>query len=72
MKYELVISPQNEKPHTDIEHDIEAKKNGLFTFTLRVNGGKIVDYNVIEYVDARKYISLSKVIVEEYIISRNS
>jgi hypothetical protein len=47
----FTIREHNIKPHADIEVDIINKKNGQMTFTLRINGGNIVDYNLVEYVD---------------------
>jgi hypothetical protein len=59
-KTELNIRPHNVKPHLDIERDIKAQKEGLFTFTLRINGGNIVDYSLTEYVDVkRKYLGVT-------------
>lgn len=65
MKYSLKIKKHNEKAHLDIEQDIEVKREGVFTFVLRVNGGNIVDYNVMEYVDVTKYTGLEQIIIEE-------
>lgn len=67
----LTIAPQNVEAHTDIEHDIQKQKNGLFTFILRVDNGHIVDYNVVEYADIRKYLTLTRVIVAQFTVSRN-
>jgi len=61
----------NLRPHADIEVDIQAKKNGQITFTLRCNAGNIVDYSLVEYVDVkRKYSKLepTKTIVVEKLI----
>lgn len=44
IKYNLNINQHNIKPHLDIEQDIQKKKDGLFTFTLRINQGNIEDY----------------------------
>lgn len=73
MQYELVIDPRNVRPHIDIEQDIQTKKGGLFTFTIRVNNGYIVDYSSVEYVNAtRDYPNLKKYFTEELTISRYS
>lgn len=72
MKYELSIREHNKKPHVDIEHDVQEKKNGLFTFILRVNNGNIVDYSVMEYADARKYLVLKQIVIEEHTVARYS
>jgi len=71
IKYQINIKPHNVEPHLDIEKDIQARKNGLFTFTLRINSGNIVDYNLIEYVDARKYLQLKQVVVKKFTIACN-
>ncbi len=60
-QYNLTISPHNVQAHTDIEHDIERQKNGLLTFILRVDNGNIVDYNVVEYSDIKKYLVLKSI-----------
>ena len=62
----LEIRNHNIEAHLDIEQDIQTKKNGQVTFTVRVNAGNIVDYNVTEYVDARrKYGQVATVIVTQ-------
>lgn len=63
MKYNLSINQHNIKPHVDIERDIQQKKNGLFTFNLRINQGNIEDYAKYETISAsdyRGYISYYK------------
>ena len=63
-KYDLSIREHNVPAHLDIERDIKLKKDGLFTFTLRVNGGNIVDYSLMEYVDVkRKYLGVTKTVI---------
>ena len=61
MQYSLQISRHNQQPHIDIENDIQARKNGLFTFILRVNNGNIVDYNVMEYTNGEGYVGFTEV-----------
>uniref|UniRef100_A0A6M3KCK9 Uncharacterized protein n=1 Tax=viral metagenome TaxID=1070528 RepID=A0A6M3KCK9_9ZZZZ len=68
MNYELSISDQNRQAHIDIENDIQKQGNGLFTFIIRVNNGNIVDYNVVEYTNASKYLVLKKIVIEEFIV----
>ena len=70
MKYELSIRDHNIQPHIDIEDDLQTKKNGLFTFILRVNNGNIVDYVVMEYKDARQYLVIKKIVIEKFAVSR--
>lgn len=70
MRYALNIREHNKQAHLDIEEDIKNKQNGLITFTIRVNNGNIVDYNLMDYVNAReKYLSLRKVTIEELTVS---
>lgn len=58
MEYKLgTIRQANIEAHDDIETDILAEQDGLFTFTLRINGGNIVDYNVVKYVNVRNYLT---------------
>ena len=70
MEYDLAIKKENIACHLDIEKDIQEKKNGLFTFTIRVHNGNIVDYNVTEYINVReKYTGLAKVIMAKSFIA---
>lgn len=55
MKYKLSINQHNVKPHLDIERDIQNKKNGLFTFNLRINQGNIEDYAQFKTVTYSEY-----------------
>ena len=71
MIHNLEISEHNAQAHIDIEQEIQKQKNGLFTCVLRVDNGKIVDYNVIQYVDLRDYLVLKKVIIEEFTIAHH-
>lgn len=68
MNYKLDIRRHNLQPHVDLEKEIEEKKNGLFTFILRVNGGNIVDCNVMEYLNASTYLTLKKIEIHEVIV----
>lgn len=64
--YQLKIRESNKAAHIDIEKDIQERRNGLFTFTLRVNGGNIADYNVTEYVNAKeRYLRLESIVITE-------
>lgn len=75
MKHGVKIRDHNVRPHLDIENDIQEKKNGLFTFTLRTNAGNIVDYNVTETVNVQdRYLASGTVvgfIVQQHSLSRN-
>lgn len=67
--YQLKIRGANIPAHLDIEKDIAERRNGLFTFTLRVNNGNIVDYNVTDYVNVRqKYGIIKALVIEEVTI----
>jgi len=65
MKHDLTIRRHNIQAHLDIEKDIQARKDGLFTFILRVNGGNIVDYVIMEQSDGSRYRSLTQVVVKK-------
>lgn len=69
MKYELSIKSENVKPHLDIEQDIQKKKDGLFTFNLRVDKGDIVDYVQYETVTVARY---TEVLIEKRTVTHNS
>lgn len=69
MNYGIEIKENNQRPHIDIEKDIAERKNGLFTFIIKVNNGNIVDYVVVEYADARKYLRLKEIIIEQFTIT---
>lgn len=58
MKYDLSITTHNIKPHLDIERDIKEKKEGLFTFTLKVSQGNIEDYAQYRTVTVFEYRTL--------------
>jgi hypothetical protein len=68
MNYALDIRKHNIQPHLDIEKEIEGRKNGLYTFILRINNGNIVDCSWVEYVNAKNYLVLKKVELQEIII----
>jgi hypothetical protein len=73
MQYALSVRKDNIEAYLDIEKSIKEKQNGLLTFIIRVNNGKIVDYNQLEFVDARtKYLQLKKLIITELTILSNS
>ena len=48
MKDDLQIRESNWQIHRDLDLDILAKKQGVFSFVLRVNNGEICDYIVLE------------------------
>lgn len=51
MKHSFLVRKSNIIPHLDIEKDIKAHKDGIFTMTLRVNQGNIVDY--VNYINTK-------------------
>lgn len=70
MNYALSIRDHNIKAHLDIEEEVKLRQNGLFTFTLRVNNGNIVDFVVTEYVPvSEKYGMMGLLIIKELIIN---
>jgi hypothetical protein len=50
---QVKIHPHNKNAHLDIARDMLLKGSGLFTFTLRVSNGMIVDYVCM---DSKKYV----------------
>ena len=70
MEYALEIREHNQQPHIDIENDIQSRKNGLFTFILRINNSNIVDYNVMDYGSGSKYVSFTKITRTQFSLSR--
>lgn len=71
MKYNLDINQHNIKPHLDIEQDIQLKKNGLFTFNLRINQGNIEDYAKFRTITITEYRSVSFTTIQEPSVTRN-
>lgn len=71
MKYSLNINQHNIKPHLDIEQDIQDKKNGLFTFNLRVNQGNIEDYATFRTITGKEYTTVAIETFEESITTYN-
>jgi len=69
MKYALEIPQHNVKAHLDIERDIQTKRNGLFTFNLRVNRGDIEDYSRFETVTIDSYQGIAFTVIEELSIT---
>jgi hypothetical protein len=65
MNYSLSINQHNIKPHLDIEADIQAQKNGLFTFNLRVNQSCIEDYAKFETITIKDYAGVEWTIKKE-------
>lgn len=65
MKDNFTIREHNIKAHVQMELDIMKKKEGQITFTLRMNGGNIVDYSPVEYVDTRKKYGKLKGLIPE-------
>lgn len=67
--YELNIRDANLKAHVELEEELTTRKNGLFTFTVRVNNGNIVDSNITEYVNIKeKYGIIEAILIEEVTI----
>lgn len=65
MKYDLTINQHNIKPHLDIERDIQKQKEGLYTFSIKVNQGNIEDYAKIYTVTRTEYRSVIFSVIQE-------
>lgn len=50
MIYRIPVRKNNRLVYLDIIRDMVSKKNGLFSFTLRMNAGNIVDYVTMEVI----------------------
>ena len=48
------ISEHNIKAYMDIANDMFVQKTGIFTFIVRIDGKKIVDYVSLESIDYGK------------------
>jgi hypothetical protein len=44
LKYDFNVNIKNIPCHLDVERDLKLQANGVFTFTVRVNQGLIMDY----------------------------
>jgi hypothetical protein len=44
VKYSFKVRAKNVPCHLDIEKDLKVQKDGIFTLTIRVNQGNIMDY----------------------------
>ena len=51
MKYDFNVNVKNIPCHLDVERDLKLQANGVFTFTVRVNQGLIMDY--VNYYNPR-------------------
>ena len=69
MNYALEIRKNNVACHLDLEKEITTKRDGLLTFTVRINSGNIVDFNCTDYIDVRTYLGLKTVTYEELAIT---
>lgn len=69
--YSLEINKHNIKPHLDIESDIQSKKDGLFTFNLRVSQSNIEDYAQFRTVTIHEYRSVTFTIAKQPSIPRD-
>lgn len=65
MNYDLTINQHNIKPHLDIERDIQEQKEGLYTFSIKVNQGNIEDYAKIYTVTRTEYRSVTFTTIQE-------
>lgn len=72
MKTQLTINQHNIQAHMDIERDIQNKKNGLFTFNLRIHQGNIEDYAQYETITSCDYGEFIYAFFEEYTVTRDT
>ena len=72
MNYDLTINQHNIKPHLDIERDIQEQKEGLYTFSIKVNQGTIEDYAKIYTVTRTEYRSVTFTAIQEPTPPRNT
>ena len=68
----FVIRKANILPHLDIERDIKATKNGVFTFTLRANSGNIVDYVNYKNIKPGEHDELIRAVVAQLSSTRSN
>lgn len=68
----IELKEANIPAHLDIEQDIQKRKNGLLTFTLRINRGEISDYNLVQYVNAQKYFGSGVTAEFQLSVKRNA
>ena len=54
IKEQLLIREHNIRAHLDVEKDMQKKRDGLFTFVLKVHDGMITDYVNLE---SSKYVT---------------
>lgn len=68
--YQLTIKDSDLKAHLDLEDEIQLKKDGVFTFTIRINNDNIVDLNVTEYVSIKERYAIVKTLVIEEVTAQ--
>jgi len=56
MEYQIIIKPHNQKPHLDIEEEINRIKNGNFTILIRYAEKKINDVVFLSYDADRTFL----------------
>ena len=49
------IRPTNKQAHIDIQKEMLIKRDGIFTFTLKVNRGNVTDCVFYEYRQETRY-----------------
>jgi hypothetical protein len=72
LKYDFIVKDHNIPCHLDIERDLKVQSNGLFTFTLRVNNGLIMDYVNYRNPDASEYSAILNSLETQCKITRSS
>lgn len=72
IKYDFNVKTHNIPCHLDIEKDLKIQGDGLFTFTLRVNQGLIMDYVNYRNPTASEYSAILNAATTECKITRSS
>jgi len=71
MKYDFNVKIKNIPCHLDIARDIKEQKDGVFTFTVRINQQLIQDYVNYSNPAASEYTAILSAVGTKCEISRN-
>ena len=70
-KYAFKVKASNVACHLDIEKDLKVQGDGVFTFTIRINQGCIMDYVNYRNVQPSEYGAIFSAIEPECEITRS-
>jgi hypothetical protein len=56
MNEKLILRRHNKRVYLEMIKDMANKKNGVYSFTLRLDNGNITDYVHLETVDVKKLV----------------